>query len=200
MIGLMPAFIASLSDADRDARLIRISIPGLTDGATEQPIAQLLNALGDKSEDTEIRLLVGDRVWVAFEKGDPRYPIIVGYRPRTDTNGIDWRRFEQANFEFTADNTFQVIANTQVIVKTPLALVDATQTHITGDTQIDGTLTVNGLLTYKSGMNGTGTGEGAAANITGGINATGEIMSGDIGLQAHHHTEHDGPSTSPAEA
>ena len=32
------------------------------------------------------------------------------------------------------------------------------------------------------------------------ITASDEIKSGDIGLQAHHHTEHDGPSTSPAKA
>lgn len=189
----MPAVIASIADADREARLIRISIPGLTDGATEMPIAQLLNPLGDKSEDTEIRLLAGDRVWIAFEGGDTRYPIIVGFRPKNVSNGIDWRRFEQVNFEFTADNTFQVIANTQVIIKTPLALIDATDTHVTG------TLTVDGLLTYKSGMNGTGTGEGAAANITGGINATGEITSGGIGLQEHkHQAEGANAITSPA--
>jgi phage baseplate assembly protein gpV len=169
----------------------------LTDGASVQPRAELLNPVGDKSEHTEIRIKPGDRIWLAFQNGDTRYPVIVGFRPKQQENAIDWRRFEHANFEFNADNVFQVIAGTQVHVKTPLALVEADNTHVTGDVQIDGNATVNGLLTYKGGLKGSG-GSGASAQIDGGIKATGDIQAGDISLQQHHHAEHDGPPTGPA--
>ena len=113
MIGLMPAEVDSI---DREARTARVRIPGLTDGATELPEAQFCNPVGDKSEHTEIRILPGDRVWLAFEGGDPRYPVIVGYRPRNQENGIDWRRFEHANFQFDADGTFIINAGRNVVI------------------------------------------------------------------------------------
>jgi hypothetical protein len=177
-----------------------VRIPGLTDSASELPEAEFCNPIGDKSEHTEIRIKVDDRVWLAFNGGDPRYPVIVGYRPKNQENGIDWRRFEHGNFQFTADNTFEIIAGTQVHIKTPLAYIEAPSTHITGDVQIDGSATVNGSLTYKGGMTGSG-GSGASAQIQGGITATGDIKAGNISLQGHHHTEQgDGAPTSAAQA
>jgi hypothetical protein len=197
MISLMPAEVASI---DRERRIARVRIPGLTDSASELPEAEFCNPIGDKSEHTEIRIKVDDRVWLAFNGGDPRYPVIVGYRPKNQENGIDWRRFEHGNFQFTADNTFEIIAGTQVHIKTPLAYIEAPSTHITGDVQIDGSATVNGSLTYKGGMTGSG-GSGASAQIQGGITATGDIKAGNISLQGHHHTEQgDGAPTSAAQA
>jgi len=181
-VNLMPAEIDSITLDDRERRIFRIRIPGLTDNATEMPEAELNNPLGDKSETTEIRIKVNDRVWVAFVNGDTRYPVIIGFRPRNQENGVDWRRFEHANFEFNADNTVHLIAGTQVTVTTPLALIDAADTHVTG------TLTVDGLFTYKAGMHGSG-GAGATAVIDGGISATGDIKAGNISLEGHGHTE-----------
>lgn len=104
---LEPGFIHSV---DRNTRIVRVSIPGLTDGAEVMPEAQLLNPLGDKSEHTEIRLLPGDRVWLAFIGGDPRYPVIMGYRPKESDNVVGWRRWHHDNFQFDADGTFRVNA------------------------------------------------------------------------------------------
>jgi hypothetical protein len=112
MIGLMPAVVDSI---DREKRIARVRIPGLTDGATELPQAQFSNPIGDKSHRTEIRILPGDDVWLAFEGGDPRYPVIVGYRPRNQENGIDWRRFEHANFQFDADGQFVINASNVIV-------------------------------------------------------------------------------------
>lgn len=164
MIGLMPAEVDSVTLDDREARIIRIRIPGLTDGATELPQAQLCNPIGDKSEHTEIRIKPGDRVWLAFEGGDPRYPVIVGYRPRNQENGVDWRRFEHANFQFDADfqfvinaekvtvNAKQVIANAseKATVVSPEVLVDSASSKFTGAVE------VAGKFTYKAGMTGSG--------------------------------------------
>jgi phage baseplate assembly protein gpV len=185
----MPAFVDAVTDADRAARLYRVRIPGLTDGATALPRAQVLKPLGDKSEHTEIRIKPGDRVWLAFEGGDTRYPVIVGYRPRNQENAMDWRRFEHANFEFNADNTFQVIAGTQCIVRTPKALVDAAQTEITGDVVIDKTLTVKGLLAFQAGMTGKGGAGGKAIQVEGGASFSEDVDAAGISVAGHTHKE-----------
>jgi hypothetical protein len=169
MIGLMPAVVDSI---DREARIARVRIPGLTDGATELPEAEFCNPVGDKSHHTEIRILPGDDVWLAFIGGDPRYPVIVGYRPRNMSNGIDWRRFHHANFEFTADNEIILTAGSKVTINAPDAVVNSERvvanasekaTVVSPEVLIDsastkctGKLEVGGLLTYKAGMTGTG--------------------------------------------
>jgi phage baseplate assembly protein gpV len=150
---------------DREARIAKVRIPGLTDGATDLPEAQFCNPLGDKSYHTEIRVKPGDDVWLAFERGDTRYPVIVGYRPRNEENGIDWRRFEHANFQFTADEGFvidagvkvtinapkvEVNASNQATVTSPKVLVDSPDSHFTG------AVTVDGLITYNAGLEGSG--------------------------------------------
>ncbi len=189
MIGLMPAIVASVTVGDRQARMYRVRIPGLTDGAAELPRADVMNPLGDKSEHTEIRILPGDRVWLAFERGDTRYPIIVGYRTRHDQeNAMDWRRFEHANFEFQADNIFRVIADTQVHVQTPEAYIEAAKSHITGDVQIDGTLTVDKLLTFNGGMTGKGGGGGKAITVQGGADFTEDVTANGVSVSGHDHT------------
>jgi len=168
MIGLMPAEVDSI---DREKRIARVRIPGLTDGATELPEAQFCNPVGDKSEHTEIRILPGDRVWLAFEGGDPRYPVIVGYRPKNQENGVDWRRFHHANFQFDADDQFIINAKT-VTVNAEKVVVNAKQIEANAsekatvvspevlidspDSKFTGKVEVAGAFTYKAGMTGTG--------------------------------------------
>lgn len=112
--GKWPAEIDSI---DREARTVRVRIPGVTDGAQEMPIAQLCYPMGDKSEHTEIRILEGDRVWVEFERFDPRYPIIVGFRPRNVENGTGWRRFHHDNIELDADGEVLIKAGSKITLK-----------------------------------------------------------------------------------
>jgi len=50
-------------------------------------------------------------------------------------------------------------------------------------------VTVQGLLTYQSGMSGSNSGGGKGASISGGVtNTGGGISSNGIDLEAHHHT------------
>lgn len=101
-LGKYPGFIR---EYQQTPRRVRVEIPGITDGAEVLPLAELCYAMGDKSEHTEIRILAGDRVWIEFEAGDPRYPIIVGYRPRNDqpnADSNDWRRWHHENIETEA--------------------------------------------------------------------------------------------------
>lgn len=106
-----PAVVKTI---DRARREIRVSIPGITDGAETLPIAEIEYPIGDKSEHTEIRVKVADRVWVAFEGGDARYPIITGFRTKHIGNEVGTRRFEHDNFEFQADDDFLVGAGQDV--------------------------------------------------------------------------------------
>lgn len=98
--GKWPAIVKSV---DRARREVRVEIPGLTDGAGVFPLAQIAYQLGDRSEATEIRVLAGDRVWVEFEQGDPRYPIITHYRARNTSNEPDTRRIVHDKHERIAD-------------------------------------------------------------------------------------------------
>lgn len=194
MPGRYPAIVRSYNQARRTCR---VEIPGLTDGADVLPEAEIEYPIGDKSRaganTTEIEMLAGDTVWVAFIGGDPRYPIITGYRNPQAGNSADWRRWHHANMELLADTLMKLIAGGDVLIKSgthvtvqaPSITLDAPQTTCTGK------LTVDGLLTYKGGMSGSG-GSGAAASIQGNvqvegnISASGAIMDG--GGNSNHHS------------
>ncbi len=96
LAGKWPAIV---KEWNRERRECRVEIPGLTDGAEVFPLAEIAYGIGDKSEHTEIFIEAGDRVWVEFERGDARYPIITHYRTKRTGNNQLWRRFEHENHE-----------------------------------------------------------------------------------------------------
>ena len=119
MPGRYPAIVRSYNQARRTCR---VEIPGLTDGADVLPEAEIEYPIGDKSRaganTTEIEMLAGDTVWVAFLAGDPRYPIITGYRNPQAGNSADWRRWHHANIELVADAEMRlVVGGTSVVIK-----------------------------------------------------------------------------------
>ena len=196
--GLMPGrYPAIVKTYNQARRTCRIEIPGLTDGGDVLPEAEIEYPIGDKSRaganTTEIEITPGDTVWVAFIGGDPRYPIITGYRNPQAGNSADWRRWHHANMELLADTLMKLIAGGDVLIKSgthvtvqaPKVTVDSPDTTCTGN------LLVKGQLTYQGGMAGSG-GGGAAASITGNvqvegnINASGSIMDG--GGNSNHHS------------
>ncbi|PTQ86851.1 hypothetical protein [Nitrosomonas ureae] len=136
MPGRYPAIVKSY---DQDRRTCRIEIPGVTDGADVFPEAEIEYPIGDKARSgantTEIEILPGDTVWIAFIGGDSRYPIITGYRNPQVGNSIDWRRFHHANIEITADGMVKLNAETveinaaNVIVNGDTAVVGSSLTH-----------------------------------------------------------------------
>lgn len=105
-----PAVVVSV---DRPARQCVVSIPGITEGAGGL-VAEIEQNLGDRSEDTEIRIKAGDRVWVDFLAGDPRYPIITGFRARNASNMVGTRLWEHDNFIIAADKTITLLAGEQI--------------------------------------------------------------------------------------
>lgn len=118
MPGRYPAIVRSYDQAKRTCR---VEIPGLTDGGDVLPVAEIEYPIGDKSRDgantTEIEITSGDPVWIAFIGGDPRYPIITGYRNPHAGNSTDWRRWHHANIEMLADLLITALAGREVRIK-----------------------------------------------------------------------------------
>lgn len=94
-----------------------------------------------------------------------------------------------SHLEVTGIKTAMVKASVSVTVDTP----DAT---FTGNVTINGNATVDKLLTYKGGMNGSAT-SGASAKISGPVEFTGSSISHngkEIGAQ-HKHSDPQGGNT-----
>lgn len=108
--GRYPATVAEYLPESRQAR---ITIPNVTTGGKLQPLAEIEYPVGDRSSGantTEIEIVEGDSVWIAFIGGDSRYPIITGFRNPNSGNDIEWRRFHHANIELLADDAINIIA------------------------------------------------------------------------------------------
>lgn len=117
LAGKWPAVVNSY---DPDSRTCAISIPGQTDGAEAQLIAEIEYPIGDKSRSatmTEIEILPGDLVWVEFIQGDPRYPLITGWRNPTRGNSSGWRRWHHANIELLAEAQMRLIADESILLQ-----------------------------------------------------------------------------------
>ena len=127
MPGRYPAIVKTYSQARRTCR---IEIPGLTDGGDVLPEAEIEYPIGDKSRagtnTTEIEITPGDTVWVAFIGGDPRYPIITGYRNPQAGNSADWRRWHHANIELIADAEMRLVVGGTSVVITPAGITITT--------------------------------------------------------------------------
>lgn len=122
MNGLYPAVVEAYYAEDR---YCDVSIDGITTGSEDYLKAEIQYSLGDKSEDTEIEILAGDKVWVMFHGGDPRYPIITGYRTLNSGASTDTRRWHKENIILEADDNAKVVVggeNGSLIDATPLKI------------------------------------------------------------------------------
>lgn len=111
--GKWPGWIDSYDGASRTAR---VRIDGLTEGSPVLPVAVFEYPIGDRADasdskdHTEIRILPNDPVWIEFECGDERFPIVTGSRLKREGNPTNWRRWRHANIEMTADNVMRLNA------------------------------------------------------------------------------------------
>jgi hypothetical protein len=136
--GRYPAIVDSY---DGPTRTCRVKIPGITDGAEVMPVAEIEYPIGDRSKgqhQTEIEILKGDSVWVAFMGGDPRYPIITGWRNPSVGNSTEWRRFHHANIEMTADGVFRINADKFELNAKTSAVINSANATVNADTAING--------------------------------------------------------------
>lgn len=147
--GLLPGIVRAY---DRAARTCRVEIPGITDGSDVLPVAVFCNPLGDRASDTEIRILPGDLVWLAFEAGDPRFPIIMGYRTPRTGNPVDWRRWRHANIQLTAENTFLItVGGTTITVVDGTVAINGANLTVSGNITSGGDITAAGNVADQGG-------------------------------------------------
>ncbi len=197
----VPAFIQTV---DRARREIRVRIPGQTDGTTVYPLAEIEYPVGDRSIDTEIRLVPGASIWIDYINNDPRYPIITGFRTPHVGNVVGWRRWSMDNFESTADNQYLVhagtkiqlnVGETEIIIEDGKVTINAETYEVNSTTGtfnivnslFTGTVTIQGLLSFLAGIVGEGdAGSGGVADITGTVRVTG----GDVVIDGLHSKTH----------
>lgn len=171
-----PGFIRQV---DRDRREVRVEIPPFTDGASELPIAEIEYPIGDDSRDTEIRLVEGREVWIEFIAGDPRRPLITGFRNPNKGNVVGMRRWNHDNFEINADQVFTVNAGAKIALVVGGASITITPESIA---QIAAALSIKAVTTIEGAVTQTG----------------GDFTSDGISVQHHKHpTAPPGPASEP---
>ena len=201
---------------DANTRLAQVKIEPLDNGADTVLDAELLYPLGDKSN-TAIEVLAGDFVWVEFEAGDPRYPIIAGYRNKREGNDDATRRYHHhGSFEILADNIIKIKGNVKVIVESETVeviaptvkvtsatvtvdattiTVNASNTNITSLVNITGNTSIAGTLSVAGAISGTG---GSGASIAGNVTvSSGDVVADGKSLKTHTHpyTDDGNPAT-----
>ena len=201
---------------DANTRLAQVKIEPLDNGADTVLDAELLYPLGDKSN-TAIEVLAGDFVWVEFEAGDPRYPIIAGYRNKRTGNDDSTRRYHHhGSFEILADNIIKIKGNVKVIVESETVeviaptvkvtsttvtvdattiTVNASNTNITSLVNITGNTSIAGTLSVAGAISGTG---GSGATIAGSVTvSSGDVVADGKSLKTHTHpyTDDGNPAT-----
>ena len=154
----MSVYPAVVKSVDRARREVRVEIPRITDGAEVFPVAEIEYPIGDRSEQTEIRILEGDRVWVEFIAGDPRYPLIRSFRAKHVDNEPDTRRWAHDNIELTADQEYKltagsratiIVGSTTFVLEDGKATVTAAQMEFHGDSKFFGAIECTDTITAE---------------------------------------------------
>lgn len=186
---------AEIEQYDQNKRQATIKISGLTDGATNLPIADILYSLGDDPSKTEIELLQGDKVWIVFQGGDTRKPIIIGFRC-PQTNNINNKRYwHKENIELVADETMKFLSPA-IFAQCENLTITATQaTNITTPTlTVVGQTIFNGGVTFNQGAE---VAQGSFAVSNGNITVPMGNISTSLGGYNQHYHIFNGINSSP---
>jgi hypothetical protein len=177
LFGKYPAEVVGYNPSTKRAR---VKIKGVTDGSSLLPEADIMYSVGDKNNHTDVRILVGDKVWVEFTNGgDSRFPLIVGYRNPESGNATGTRKWHHDAFEITADGVLTINADSVVI--------NATSFEVNGDTKMTGKAVIEKSVTMSGGSAISG-----GASISGTLTNNGKNV-GD----SHTHKDSQNGQTSP---
>lgn len=148
MPGRYPAIVTSYNE---EHRTCGVSIPGITDNADESLIAEIEYPIGDKSRNTELEIIKGDTVWIAFIGGDVRYPIITGYRCPQNGNTAGTRYYHHANIGLNADKNVTVGAGKLIQLGAGSANAAGSIKMTASTVRIEGDVTIIGNVTIEGG-------------------------------------------------
>jgi hypothetical protein len=148
---MIPGIVSEYTGAKRECR---VEIPGITDGAEELPVAEIAYPIGD-GDDTEIEIKPGDKVWLSFHGGDPRYPIIMAYRTKRAGASVGTRRFHHSIIELEADAMMTMKVGPSTITITPLGIdiaIGAIKVSLAANgVTVNGKLSVTGVFVATLG-------------------------------------------------
>ncbi|WP_432239905.1 phage baseplate assembly protein V [Herbaspirillum robiniae] len=140
-------------------------------------------------------LSIGEQVVVLSPNGDLTQGKVLGGLFSTDSpapetalklRAIHYPDGAIVRYDFEAHALAAILpGGSTALVKADEVTADARQTTCTGDVTIKGNLTVEGMSALNNGMQVKGGAGGAAAIINGKLQATGDVVAGDISLQNH---------------
>lgn len=109
LYGKYPAEVLSYNAVDRTCMISVISHAGQM-----ELLAEIEYPIGDKSQGshaTEVEIKSGDLVWIEFIQGDPRCPLITGWRNPTKSNSVGTRLWHHENMQLLADSQLSMNAS-----------------------------------------------------------------------------------------
>lgn len=101
IFGKFPAVVVSYSASSRECV---IKTP-----AGDEVGAEIEYPLGDDSQQTEIKITAGDKVWCEFIQGDTRRALITGYRNPKKGNSAGTRKWAHDNIVLNAGSSIRLI-------------------------------------------------------------------------------------------
>ena len=145
--------------------------------------------------------MVGDLVQVQFTDDHPGAGVVLGRlfndddRPVPVPAGEFLIRHQSGSFlRFHNDGKVEINADT---IQATADTINATATTTT----VNGAFVVNGPTTLNGPITQTATGGGStAAHLIGPVTVDHDLTANGISVNGHHHEEHDGPPTGPAQA
>lgn len=117
---------AKLTSYDAATRTGEVWIDEVTDGADRGLVAEFAYPVGEDDQDTERKITLPANVYVFFEMGDPRCPVIFAWRTRQDGSAVvGTRRIRQVKVEVLADDTVRIAGATKVILESSDVSIEA---------------------------------------------------------------------------
>lgn len=136
--GHYPATILSY---DREKRRCMVSIEPFTRGSETGIEAQLAYSIADNDLKTEVKLTVGQEVWVFFEAGDLSCPVVAYSRGHGSGAEVGTRRIEQDKIELIATESIKLMVGDKAITLTESDATIDVKTRIKDDLDVDKTVT-----------------------------------------------------------
>lgn len=136
--GHYPAKILSYN---REKRRCMVHIEPFTRGSDSGIEAQLAYSIADDDYKTEVKLTVGQEVWVFFEAGNLSCPVIAYNRGHGEGAEVGTRRIEQDKIELIAKESIKLIVGDKTITLTTSEATIAAKTIVKDDLDVDKTVT-----------------------------------------------------------